>query len=68
VMQVGSSRDRVLRQAHLHLTAEIKELRGERENLEVRLSMQQNLDRIRDQAINKCDMTYLRKARSAWSP
>ena len=40
------------------LTAEIKELRGERENLEVRLSMQQNLDRIRDQAINKCEMTY----------
>ena len=51
--QIASSSKRIST-----LTTEIKDLRGERENLEVRLSMQQNLDRIRDQAINKCEMTY----------
>jgi cell division protein FtsB len=51
--QIASSSKRIS-----SLTAEIKDLRGEKENLEVRLSMQQNLDRIRDTAINKCEMTY----------
>jgi cell division protein FtsB len=51
--QIASSSKRIST-----LTAEIKDLRGEKENLEVRLSMQQNLDRIRDEAINKCEMTY----------
>ncbi len=51
--QIASSSKRIST-----LTSEIKDLRGEKENLEVRLSMQQNLDRIRDEAINKCEMTY----------
>jgi cell division protein FtsB len=51
--QIASSSKRIST-----LTAELRDLRGEKENLEVRLSMQQNLDRIRDEAINKCEMTY----------
>jgi cell division protein FtsB len=51
--QIASSAKRIST-----LTAEIKELRGQKENLEVRLSMQQNLNRIRDEAIYKCDMSY----------
>jgi hypothetical protein len=51
--QIASSSKRIST-----LTTQIKELRGEKENLEVRLSMQQNLNRIRDEAIYKCDMGY----------
>jgi len=51
--QIASSAKRIST-----LTVEIKELRGEKENLEVRLSMQQNLNRIRDEAIYKCEMVY----------
>ena len=40
------------------LNAEIKDIRGQKETLEVMLSMQQNLTRIRNVAINKCEMTY----------
>jgi hypothetical protein len=40
------------------LNAEIKDIQGQKETLEVMLSMQQNLTRIRNEAINKCEMTY----------
>jgi len=40
------------------LNAEIKDIEGQKETLEVMLSMQQNLTRIRNEAINKCEMTY----------
>lgn len=40
------------------LNAEIKDIQGHKETLEVMLSMQQNLARIRNEAINKCQMTY----------
>ena len=40
------------------LNAEIKDIQGQKETLEVMLSMQQNLARIRNEAINKCQMTY----------
>lgn len=51
--QIASSAKRIST-----LNAEIKDIEGQRETLEVMLSMQQNLARIRNEAINKCEMTY----------
>lgn len=39
------------------LTSEIKSLESEKANLEVRLSMQQNINRVRDEAIYRLGMT-----------
>ena len=39
------------------LTSEIKALESEKANLEVRLSMQQNINRVRDEAIYRLGMT-----------
>ena len=51
--QIASSAKRIST-----LSAEIKDIQGQKETLEVMLSMQQNLTRIRNEAINKCEMTY----------
>lgn len=51
--QIASSAKRIST-----LNAEIKDIENQRETLEVMLSMQQNLTRIRNVAVNKCEMTY----------
>lgn len=59
VVQVGRLAQIASSAKHIStLNADIKDLQGQKETLEVMLSMQQNLTRIRDEAINKCEMTY----------
>ena len=64
--RIGAGGDQVGRLAQIAssakqistLNAENKDIEGQKETLEVMLSMQQNLTRIRNEAINKCEMTY----------
>ena len=59
VLQVGRLAAIASSAKHIStLNAEIKDIQGQKETLEVMLSMQQNLTRIRNEAINKCEMTY----------